>query len=409
MTTIRDVFTTAAQGIQFQADRDLVNRLTKFERDVATYSESQTDFLGSQLAGVYPFKFTQSMRDTWFLEVIGLDELDLDDALKRVDYLKGKDWKRATDAFNLSAAWILHELSNSKSLSIQDRQRGMQATALVMQYKFMGSILSYYFKFPADQAIMEAVMASLSRKYAIKTAGTWGKLFAQRAEEITSARSIHHQTYVKFTSDSGITYFINDVQGRLRELIKNICAQFYKMRDSQTRITADRSMTEIDGEAILRDKSRKFTTYLRYIHEVISDRKSFIRSELVSVITDLMHTVPERHLIEALEWLSLNHRVKGAEAVEQLVDEAMQHCFQLMIDNRAQYGKDINLEALLIRLRALYTASRMSDETLLKMRDLAERIVQRSVSSKNQSIHAGVRTAMILYIVLRCLAMQHYS
>jgi hypothetical protein len=199
------------------------------------------------------------------------------------------------------------------------------------------------------------------------------------------------------------------VQGRLRELIKNICAQFYKMRDSQTRITADRSMTEIDGEAILRDKSRKFTTYLRYIHEVISDRKSFIRSELVSVITDLMHTVPERHLIEALEWLSLNHRVKGAEAVEQLVDEAMQHCFQLMIDNRAQYGKDINLEALLIRLRALYTASRMSDETLLKMRDLAERIVQRSVSSKNQSIHAGVRTAMVLYIVLRCLAMQHYS
>jgi hypothetical protein len=122
-----------------------------------------------------------------------------------------------------------------------------------------------------------------------------------------------------------------------------------------------------------------------------------------------MHTVPERHLIEALEWLSLNHRVKGAEAVEQLVDEAMQHCFQLMIDNRAQYGKDINLEALLIRLRALYTASRMSDETLLKMRDLAERIVQRSVSSKNQSIHAGVRTAMVLYIVLRCLAMQHYS
>ncbi len=409
MTTIRDVFTAAAQGVHFQADRDLVTRITKFEREIATYSESQTDFLGSNLAGVYPFKFTQSMRDTWFLEIIGLDELDLDDALKRVDYLKGKDWKRATDAFNLSTAWVLHELANSKSLSIAERQRAMHATVLVMQYKFMGSILSYYFKFPADQAVMEATMASLSRKYAIKTAGTWGKLFNQRADEIISARSIHHQTYTKFTSDSGITYFINDVQGRLRELIKNICTQFYKMRDSQTRIMVDRSMTEIDGEAILRDRTRKFTTYLRYIHEVIADRKSFIRSELVSVITDLMHTVPERHLIEALEWASLNHRVKGAEAVELLVDETMQHCFQLMVDNRAQYGKDINLEVLLIRLRALYTASRMSDESLLKIRDLSSHIVQQSVTSKNQSIHAGVRTAMVLYIVLRCLAMQHYS
>lgn len=408
MTTIREVFEEARKQTHFVCDRALLDRVAKYERGIATRDESQVSFLGGQLVGVDQFKFRQQDRDTWFVDVIMMDELDLADGIKKVSYLDPK-WKRPNDPMNLSCVWLMYEFANCTTLSANEKQRGMELTALILIYKFMGSILSYYFKYVADQAAMEATMSSLNRKYAIKVAGTWGKLFQQRAEELASPRSIHHRTITKFDSDAGITYLINDVQGRLRELIKNIWAVFDKIRKSNTRFITEKSVNTFDGEDVVKEKSRKFSGYLRYIHDVVPDTKSFIRDELVAVTTDLMHTVPPKHLIEALEYVSVNHRVKGEERIEQLIDETLLHCFSMITSNRSAYGHGSSLDVLLSKLRALYTASRMSDPVLLKMKDLADAIVARSVSSKNSSVHAGVRTSLQLYIVLRCLAMNHYQ
>ena len=408
MTTIQQVYLEAREQAHFVCNRALLERVAKYERGIATRDESQISFLGGQLVGVDQFKFKQQDRDTWFVDVIMMDEIDLTDAIKKVSYLDPK-WKRPNDPMNLSCVWLMHEFSRSTLLTAAEKQRGMELTALILIYKFMGSILSYYFKYVADQSAMEATMASLNRKYAIKVAGTWGKLFQQRAEELASPRSIHRQTIAKFDSDAGITYLINDVQGRLRELIKNIWTVFDKIRKSNTRFITEKSISTFDGEDVVREKSRKFSGYLRYIHDVVPDSKSFIRDELLGVTTDLMHTVPPKHLLEALEYCSVNHRVKGEERVEQLIDETLLHCFAIITSNRSTYGHGSSLDLLLGKLRALYTASRMSDPSLLKMKDLAEEIVARSVSSKNASVHAGVRTSLMLYIVLRCLAMQHYQ
>lgn len=408
MTTIREVFDRAGAEVEFKVDQALIERLAKYERDFVNRDEEHINFFGSNLVGVYQMKFRQQDRDNWFLDIVNLDELDLVDQIKKVSYLDPK-WKRPNDPMNLSCIWLMHLISTDKHLPMSEKQRGVQLVALILMYKFMGSILAHNFKFVADKAAMEATMASLSRKYAIKTAGTWGRLFHQRAEEIASVRSIHHKAYTNFNSDADITYMINDVQGRLRELIKNIWQVFARVKDSTSRITTEKAISTFDGEDVVKEKTRRFSTYLRYIHDVLPDKRSFIRDELVSVISDLMHTVPPKHLIEALEWMSLNHRVKGQERVEELIDETLLHCFSMILANRSIYGQGSSLEALLGKLRALYTASRMSDPHLLKMKDLADSIVSQSVTSKNVSVHAGVRTAIQLYLVLRCLAMQHYQ
>lgn len=408
METIASVYLRAAQEVDFKVDKALIDRLAKYERDFVNRDEEHIHFFGSNLVGVYQMKFRQQDRDTWFLDIVNLDELDLVDALRKVAYLNPK-WKRPNDPMNLSCIWLMHVIAADTKLPAAEKKRGLELVALILMYKFMGSILSHYFKFVADKATMEATMAALSRKYAIKTAGTWGRLFHQRAEEISSPRSVHFKSYTQFNSDAAITYMVNDIQGRLKELIKNIWAKFASIRESGVKITTEKSITTFNGEDILREKSRQFTSYLRYIHEIVPDKRSFIRDELVSVITDLMHTVPPKHLQEALEWVSLNHRVKGEERVERLLDETLLHSFSMIASNQALYGHGSSLEALLGKLRALYTASRMSDPHLLKMKDLADEVVSRSVSSKNASVQAGVRTALQLYVVLRTLAMHHYQ
>jgi hypothetical protein len=54
-------------------------------------------------------------------------------------------------------------------------------------------------------------------------------------------------------------------------------------------------------------------------------------------------------------------------------------------------------------------ASRMSDPSLLKAKEMADHIVDASIHSRNVSVAAATRTGLQLYIVLRCLAMQLYS
>lgn len=408
MTTIRDVFMRAGAEIDFKADRALIERLSKYQRDFVNRDEDHINFFGGNLVGVYRMRFRQQDRDDFFLNIANLDEIDLIQEIKKVDYLDPK-WKRPNDPLNLACVWLMHEISISPHLNNEQKHRGLKLVALILMYRFMGSILSHNFPFIADRAAMEATIASLSKKYHIKTAGTWGRLFDERAEELASKASIHYRTYTAFNSDKQITYMINDVQSRLKEMIKNIWREFDKVRNSTSRIVSEASVLVFDGETVIRDKTRKYAAYIRYMQEVVPERRNFVRDELVSVITDLMHTVPPRYLTEALEWMSVNYRAKAAPQVEQLVDETLLHCFSLIASQPETYRSGTAIEPLLVKLRALYTASRMSDPSLLKMRDLADSVAMASVRSKNSSVVSGVRTAIQLYVVLRALAMQHYQ
>ena len=68
-----------------------------------------------------------------------------------------------------------------------------------------------------------------------------------------------------------------------------------------------------------------------------------------------------------------------------------------------------DLAGLIGKLKNLYSASRMSDPQLIKMRDLADKVVGRSVKSRNSAALASVRTGLQIYFVLRAFARKYYQ
>lgn len=351
-------------------------------------------------------RFRPADRDAWFNDVLELDELALEDGIREVPAIRS-DWKRASDVMNHSCIWVMHAILSSPKLSPAQKEQGCVDAMLVLQYKFLGSLMAHFYPYPADQGVMLKAMNQLSRKYALKVAGTWSKLLESRAEEISSPRSIHRVTYERFDNDKAIIYMINDIQGRLREMVKSMSAVFYDVRREGGSIKTEKSVMDIDGTAVLKDKTRRYSSYIHYAHDVIGDSNSFVRDELLDVISDAVQTMPPRLLRETLEWMSLNHRVKGAEEVEELVDETLIFAFDLMASDREMLGK--NLMHLLGKLRSLYMASRMADPTLIKTKALAESIVSKAVRTKSGSVIASVRTGLQLYIVLRTMAMPYYQ
>lgn len=395
---------------RLKVDQQFASRIHRFRVEMATRNPDHVAFLGSNLLGVYPFRFTERQRDSWFDDVIRIGEVEFDQVISTISYIK-PDWIRISDAMNQSCVWLLHVLYHC-NLPKKYKEQAMMDVATIFQYKLLSSTLAHVFKYPADRAVAQATADAMSRKFLLKQEGSWGAVVEYRSKEILSLMaepSVHQGAIMYHAPDEAVGYMITDVQQRLKDYVKNLTDLFYQIRAKGVAVYTTSATIDVAGETLVKDKTRDFSKYRRYIHEVLSDRKTFVKDELVKIIVTAQHTTPEPRLIEALNWLSDNHRVPGAPQVERLVDETIVHAYNLIKSESALRTSRSILAPLITRLRALYMASRMADPTLLEMKELGDKIVKQCVTSKNESVLSSVRTAMTLYIVLRAFTMEHYS
>ena len=383
-------------------------------REIKTYgqafvnkSEDHVKGFGSTLMGVYPILFTSPDKLDWLDGVIGLD--DEYKVKKNVIALDTVDenWVRGTDVMNLSCLYITHRFMRS-DMDDKQKKEAMISTLMVLHYKLYGSLMAYFFKFPADEGTAQATYAALSKKYAIKQHGSWHGVLLNRCHDIISENSIHFETLKDFTDDAKIQYMVTDIQGRLRALVKNIWEVFAQSREKEAKILSVGGTIVLDGEMIVRDVSRQLTPYRRYLAEIIIDRDRFIKDELIVVIASAMQTMSENLLKETLVWLVENNISKNKLAIT-FAEETLQHAFDYISNDRESQAKLNDLTGLLARLRALYMASRSSDPALLKLRQDGEKLVKKASNTRNDSMIAAVRSGIMLYIVLRTFAMNYYK
>lgn len=367
-------------------------------------SEEHIKFFGGNLLGVYPIRYTSSDRNEWLDELLGLDEYEVRKEIISLPHID-EDWKRGTDVVNLSCVYLCHAIANT-SMSHSQKEQGMIDVLLIMQYKLLSSLMAHFFRYPADEKTALATYAALSKKYAIKQHGTWYGVLLARCKDIISTESIHHQTIVKFDDDAAIMYMITDIQGRLRNMIKNLWGVFDLVRTQDAKILTTGGTIVLDGKTVVRDMTRNLAPYTRYLKEVVVDKARFIKVELVEVIASAQHTMPEALLYQALNYISEHHNDKK---VDEFLTETLLHAFENLRDDARGQERMHDLAAFIAYLRSLYMASRSSDPTLLKMRELGQEILEKSISSRSESTIASVRTGVSLYVVLRSFSRSYYG
>lgn len=409
--TIKGVFDGECSRLEIGPK--LIARLHQYQVGFVNKNEDHINFFGGNLLGVQVVRFTPTDHDRWFDEIVEVDNVPLQEQLLALPTVNPEErgLKSAfisSDAFNLSCVWLAHAISDSKHLTPAQKEQGMIDAMLVLQYKFLTSLLYHYFHYPTDTATAEATYAQLSNKFAIKQYGSWMALLRARAEAIIAKNSIHFQTILKMDDDNDVTYMLNDTQGRIRDTVKNIYAVFDQVHKQGIRISSVSSIIEHDGVEILKDRSKNLLAYGRYINEVIADKNSFVREELTGIIEKLMYTMPPRLFHMTLGWMSDNYRAPGTH-VEEMLTETLVHSFDYLADHRSLVNNSSDLPGLLTKLRGVYMSSRSTDPALFSLRNKAEKIVRQATGNKNNSIIASVRTGVLLYIVLRSFTMRHYT
>lgn len=369
-------------------------------------TEDHVRFFGGNLTGVHIVRFTSADKNDWISEGLEYSEYDIRKAITSLPTVDAS-WVRATDIINLSSLYLAHAIFKS-NLSPKQKEEGMIDILLLMHYKLISSLMAHYFKYPADEQTAVATYAALSKKYALKVHGTWGAVLRERCRDIISTNSIHYKTLERFDDDDAIVYMITDIQGRLRNMVKNLYVVFEMVRTQNAKILTVGGTVELDGKMVVRDISNNYTPYRRYLSEIVLDTPRFVKPELIEIITSVMSTMSEAMLTGSLNYISEQAK-ENNKVVNEFLDEILLHAFEyLSTDSRAR-EKFKDIPALISRLRGLYMASRSSDPALLKLRNTGEKLIRKAVQSKNPSMLAAVRTGVLLYVVLRTFSKDHYG
>lgn len=386
----------------------LVKRLNAYQLGFVNKNEDHIKFFGGNLLGVQVVRFTEWDRDRWFNEILEVVPGPLEERLLDLPTINA-DFHVSSDTMNLSCVWLAHAVSTSLKLTEQQKHDALIDIFLILQYKYLTSRLFRLFRYPADPATAEATYAQLSYKYDLKVHGSWYAMFRARAESIIAKESIHYRTINVMDDDFKIVYMLNDTQGRIRDMLKNMYGVFMLVHNQKIRITTTSAVIEHDGVEILKDKSKNLLAYGRYLNAIVTDKNSFIREELVAIIEKLMHTMPPKLFRETLAWMSLNYRQNGAGLIEESLNETLIHSFDYLSHNRDLVRNNSDLAGLLAKLRGVYMSSRSTDPILFSLREKVEKIVKQATGNKNGSVIASVRTGVLLYTVLRAMTMKHYT
>ncbi|MBB5409321.1 hypothetical protein HDG34_003262 [Paraburkholderia sp. HC6.4b] len=402
------------EGVFAEACHDLVidamfaRRISQYRHAFVFKNADHIKFFGGNLTGVEVVRFTDDDRDRWFEEILKVEEGVLAQELVALPTVN-PTFKVSSDTMNLSCAWLMHTLYASPKLNDTQKQAAMMDVGLVLQYKFLTSRLFRHFRYPADRATAEATYALLSGKFAIKQYGTWNAVLEQRTRDLISPQGLHFKAISKMDNDLEVIYLLNDTQSRIRDMLKNIYDVFLQVHHQGMRIQSSSALVDYDGEVVLKDRNRNLLAYTRYLQSIVSDRHSFIKEELLELICKLMYTTPPRLFRQTLEWISDNYRQARAKRVGELLDETLIHSFDYLAEERTMVRTHVDLPTLLARLRGVYTSSRSIDPALFSLREKAEWCVKQATGNRNDSVIASVRTAVLLYLVIRTMTMRHYT
>lgn len=390
---------------ELKIDTKFAKEIIRFDANFVTKNADHVNFFGSGLLGVYPIRWTDDERNRWLDDILQVDEIALKDDVFRLPTIN-PEHKVATDIVNLSFVYVIHRLTNEKTLPGPLKTEAIRSTIAIMHYKFLTSLMVRNFPYPADEAVAKATFNELSLKFDIKRLGSWGALIRNRAEENTKPSALHYHTFTTMRDDTAVQYMVSDIQTRIREVVKAQVIVFYRIRESNGKIVSTSSVLTTDDGITIKDVRRTFNQYHNYLMGVIAEPRDFVRKELFDVVMALNPSANPETTNQALKYLSVSYSDRKKAYTKQLVEDLLIYTFNFI---RTKKIPTHDLKEIAIRLRAMFTGSRINDKTILELRELSDRVVYESLPKRTGAPISPERTAVMLYIVLRALTKNYYS
>lgn len=402
--TIKEIFDRHLKHLTI--DNKLGKKLSAEMYSFINKNDEHIRFFGGNLTGTYRIKFTSTDKNEILIHLL---DLDADAVRHEVLQVEGvnSDWIISTDIFNMTMQYLVHCFYNT-DMPTKNKMDAMIAVLMLLHFKLLGSILHQFFPYRVDERLAMATYAAMSMKFALKRLGTWYRAIDERCQDVIAHDSPHLSTIKRFNETEAIRYMIQDIQNRMRIRAKKIHAMMRMVADQDKRMQTVSGTVTLDGVVVVREINRSTAEYSKYLNRIVLSEREFIKDELITVIAAEMKSMPEVPLNDTLKAI-VQRAMKKDKQFEELKSLMLAHLFEEMAHNPdlASAMKDPAL--FLNKLKYLYQSSKTTDPDVLKMRDLATKMVIKAVKIRTAATIASIRTGLQLYIVLRMLTMKKYG
>ena len=301
------------------------------------------------------------------------------------------------------------------------RIEACKSSLMLLQYKFFTSMVNHRFKYTADEGMMSAYFENLSFKNAIKRYGTWRNLLSARADELLSDKSIHLDTIKNYTPDSSVLYLITDVQSRLRQQLNIFTEGYFNFKKTEDAYGNYSNIgSDVDGEKIIQGNTECLDTVISAVYNDVQSVTRFLDDKNIKICTGLFSTISAMQfrslLIKFSDYISTKTRhnelddIKKYQGNEVYVGSRI--LIEKVIENTIRYCKlnNVNMSRptdILKATKDVFSASRVSDEGICKVRNSVDKFVLESKISSRTSTNASLRIALIIYLIIDAFKYMH--
>ena len=406
MSSIREIF--AQECAHVKIDKAFFRAFIELEQGFVNKKPEHTAFFGGTLTGVQIVRFGDYEFNRFFGDILEIDEGPVEQKVHDLPDIN-PNYHVSSDIFNIACVWLIYAAGKTKDLDEKTKFELQVRTALYLNYRFLTSILFQFFKYPANEDTAKATYAALTNRFVLKAQGSWSAALRYRSEELVGKDSIWRHVFDKLDDDYEVVKLLNDAQGRIKSMVKNIYAEFMKVHNSGKRISSTSAMVEIDGEIKLRDKTKGLAPYVAYVKGIAPRYTDFYKEELFEVVTSVVDTAPPHILLKFMNWFCENFLYISNREPDLIIELVMEHAFEYLSEHTEIIRKKEDIGTIILKIRGTYTSSRATDTKLLQIKERVEKMVRTATGSKNDSVVAATRTAFCLYLVVRAFTMKHYQ
>ena len=394
-------------------DKKFLERITKWRNKFYSKNSEHVGFFSSASFGLYIPKWTSEEDDEWLTEIIGIDEEEIADYVYELPSIN-KDFQVSSNILSISFIYLMHKATINKSLSSADNDKVRKTLMEVLVARYMTSIMyKYFYRGKTSPEVSTEVFERLSKRFDLKVAGNWKNWIEMKAEGFVlgddqrqDAKYAKQEVFQRF-EDELVVRKLNSIKSQLNKAAIEINSVFRQVLEDQDKIASKSALSmSVDG-LYLADLVRDQTKYLHYQDAIFIDKNTFIKEDLLAVIEQSMPTISSNIFRGALEWILDNQmESKYRRKIMEVRHDILIYAIQLIKDENLHTN---DLVQVGYRLRQNILSGKNNDRTVLKVRKMIDEFIVKFRSQSKGKLVSLERSAIMIYIVLRTLAMNYYK
>ena len=388
--TLKEVFDI--HGLT-KVDIDIYKKIQVFRIGWTQKAPEYIDFLGSKLTGVHPIRFSTRDEDMFFVDIFNIDQPSLTEdlwATKGID----KNKKVTSNPLYITLVYLMHLTITSRDIG-KHREDMLRELYFIFGYKVISSLFTHYFKFTVDPSTALAVNERLSNKFIIKKVNNWQELFEYRALDVLP-KGLHYLRLNRLDVDES-NRIISDMQGRIRDMLKNIYIILMEVKDSNDKLVSRSNIEMTEDGASIKDNTNRPDRYVNYMLSIIDNPSDFIDDDMIYLLNNSYKNLNSRDIYTTLEFMSENNFKDRNKIIENIIISSISYL------NIKGIHSDYNKHMLDVikYLKGYFISSSVRDKVILDTKKELLNLVKKLPVTKVNWNYTGLVTYAIIYIFIR--------